>query len=402
MHDGHCALAPPDLGDDLGDDLPDLDDGDLADAGSGNGHAVAAAAWEAAPQTKYAIEHKRLMWLCKVAAGREDDADGAPELDFDQVEKLAAYGESPNSPLLAAPYAVRVFSRKRTLREQDEKQSAALAECIATARRAVADIGARCVHELSGEAASDLSGEIARVRAAEETSADRADVQELAEETDAAEYEAAGDAVAAAEEAAAPFAEKHEKAERRAAKRNRDRDRAMAALKRVEIEIRALASATEPNAGRQAELEDQRQQRETELAEAEAKARSAGDALAKAQAALDEKLAHLRQLQAKKEQLLEDQLERRRQYEAEMATAEGEHETALLDLALQALKRRIATKQSVEKQRESLQALEQALRQQAHTRAAIDAYDHDAARTGMMTLGGAAGLLVLILLWLIV
>jgi hypothetical protein len=390
------------------DELPELPalDLDTEDPRAGSlaqAAASLATAWRGGAQEVYGCKPAELDQLVKGVTA--DAAAGAPppraEFSADALAQRAGFGDAPDGRLAAIGYALRVWRQRRVLRVAAQEAERAAEQARTQGRAALAELGeaifSRRAEAGRGSLAPRIEAVVKALAMLEER--ERAQV-ELGDEA-ALEFEQHETAIAAAERAAEPHRTRCAAIEEQLARARRDGERAAALHKRTEIEIRAARSAAEPDARRIERAEADRDARAAELARAQSAVAAVEAELAAAQAELAthtaEIAAHRRALQAS----IEEQARKAGAAQSAIGDAAQIRRGALSELASVALLQNLAPKAAADVAVETLRGARAAADDAALATAAIDAYDADGYRTGLITAALLAGALLAVCLWLV-
>jgi hypothetical protein len=325
----------------------------------------------------------------------------APPLDLARVAAIADYGPPPGGILACVPYAALVLTRRRAL-------SAALIDLRRLEKTAERDreealiaLG-RALHAARDELAP-LTRELAAADEAGQLAGQRAGEWEEARRTAESQRASLDAKIAEAARAALPYRDRETKLATQMEVRETDLRRAKARLSRAEIELRNLAQS-QADASRSELLEAERVARQAEASAAQAHVDELAPKLAEARRELAVLLSAENDLRAQRRAV--DALDARSEHAHHGVASEAEraYHAAVVELASQALARsladRVAPDQAKAAQRMRA-AFDTRAREVALHEAALVAYDRIGFQKGAALIAGAAFIVLITLLFVI-
>jgi hypothetical protein len=321
----------------------------------------------------------------------------------DEVDVVAGYGQAPDNIVLALPYALRVWTRRRELGQTLEGLEREKAAAAVLLDDALSELGAALHARRSESALAPLQKLFLAVREAdkkiEQQEGDRFKNRQSAEEK-MKELQAQ---LEAAEREAEPFREKEREVKQRLAEAEKNRDRARAMLQRVLIEKRALEGASEPpGQDRIDSLQAAEQARQSEVEVASARVAEVSKELSQASLELAEKMKGVSAALAARQQATDALEEEERDYENRALQAEGEKRSAFIAVAAAALNDRLlsnAEASPVLSARHHLTELEHAC--QVHQEA-LTRYDRDRYQQGIYSAAAVVAIVLALVIYLII
>lgn len=339
------------------------------------------------------------------ARPREAPAPSSPEVSGAQPTQAAAlaladYGPAPSHLLGAVPYAILVLLRRRALQR-------ALTDLRRLRQTAESDHGealvalGRALH--AARDADALRPLQDAIRAADDTgrvAGERTEEWERSRQAADAQRASLSEKVEQAEAAAGPYRDRETKLATQMSVRETDLRRAKAKLQRVEIELRN--PATDPD--RRALLEAEQQARQADVAQAKGKVDELAPQLSEARKALTVMLQALNDLEQQRRAVDQAQTRSEKVHLSTAGEAERHYHDAVRHLAEQAILRGAAdaiAPTEAGKARTMRATLESREREVALHEAALTAYDRTGFQRGVAMLGGAAVLLLAMLLFVV-
>ena len=325
-------------------------------------------------------------------------ADGIPE-----VEVLAAadYGLAPKGLFASVPYVLHVFNRRRDIQQALRDGARVRDEAARGARRALVALGG----DLSGRenelGAGSLAAELEAVRRCSAATEESTALREQARKELEGRMGSLGSRLEVARAEVGPLRDRETKLLTQLKVREADLSRATARLKRVEIELRNLRSAPEPDEPRMELHEADRVARTTEVEAAKAPVLELTEALAPVRRELAAKLGRVNEIDAERRQLEATVHRTENVHGSSMGQANAQLEEALLNLGEQAMAQQLGPGPVFEAARAALEALNARERRHALLSRALGAYDKPAVQRGAAILGGAALLVLAMLLFIL-
>lgn len=339
------------------------------------------------------------------ASGSHPSLPASSEPSPTEVAALADYGRAPDGIFGAVPYAVLVFTRRRALSRALGDLRRLRTTARNDARETIVELG-RALHERgdAGElaplshllSAADAAGRVAGQKTEEWTKA-----REVADTQRAS----LGAKIEQAEKAAGPYRDQETKLATQMNVREQDLRRAKARLQRVEIELRNLATSSAPDASKQQMLEAERATRRADVDKAQGHVDELAPQLAAARRELTVVLEAVNDLERQRRAVDDAQSRSERLHLSTAGEAEKDYEAAVIPLAEHALERGIADAVAPERAKAARlmrSALASREREVALHEAALGAYDEGAFQKGAAILGGAAFVILVMLVLVIV
>lgn len=322
-------------------------------------------------------------------------------LDPGAVDALADYGPPPSNPVGVVPYAILVFLRRRAL----QKSLADLRRLKQTAETDHAEALVSLGRALHARPDADALRPLAdALRAADETgrvAGERTQEWERSRHAADAQRASLTEKIAQAESAAGPYRDRETKLATQMNVRETDLRRAKAKLQRIEIELRN--PATEPD--RRALLEAERDARKADVDQAKGKVDELAPQLSDARRELTVMQQALNDLETQRRAVDQAQTRSEKVHLTTAGEAETHYHAAVRHLAEQAILRNAApaiAPTEASKAQTMRATLESREREVRLHEAALRAYDPKAFQRGVAVLGGAALLLVAMLLFALI
>ncbi len=333
------------------------------------------------------------------------EAPQQPAPNAAEVEVIADYGPAPSNFVASIPYALLVLTRKRALGKALFDLKRLEKSAAANRDEAMIELG-RTLHAQRGhESLAVLSPQLAAADEAGRVAGERTSEWARAKETADAQRASLSRKIEQAERAAAPHRDRETKLATQMNVRETDLRRATARLSRVEIELRNLwSSSAEPDAARRDVLEAERQARRADVTAAQAKVDELTPQLSEARRELAVMLSAVNDLTDQIRAVDAAQKRSERVHLSTAGEAERAYHAAVRELARQALTRGIGLAVAPEAAQSAMRK-ESAHETRAHEvelhEAALLAYDKTAFQRGAALLGGAAFLVIITLLFVI-
>jgi hypothetical protein len=332
-------------------------------------------------------------------------------VDAREVALIADYGPAPRNALLAPLYAFRVFSRRKPLKQALAEQHAALSAAELERDTLLMRLASELRPAL--EAHDAFKRTLAPVREVERLASERAAALLQADSgyrEQMAKFEAELSSLRQAEAAARRATLEREASQTAAENELR---RAEGKHQRVQIEMRGVMDLARQKLGpaggdvpaefaaKLAELQSRANALEPELTQAKAKHASAVAALAQAETETQRLLSQMRQLERQKANVGSSLGKQLNERAAGVTEAEKQLRDALAEVARAVLGARGAMPvpdATLAALREHDKQVEQrALRLEMHVRA-LDSYDRDRAKQGIIVVLSALGIVLLFIL----
>ncbi len=327
-----------------------------------------------------------------------------PELDPGAIAALADYGPAPASIVGVVPYALLVLTRRRAL-------SLALADLRrleAGARRdheeAMIELGRQLHAQRDHGELATLAPQLAAAEEAGRVAGTRTEEWQRARDAADAQRGSLSAKIEEAERAAAPYRDRETKLATQVSVRETDLRRAKARLSRVEIELRNLITSSQPDAARRELLEAELAARRAEVAAAQAQVDELAPKLAEARRELATMLSALNDLTEQRRAVDAAEARSERVHHGVASEAERAYHAAVMELAAQAMARSVADRVSPLAAKAAARAgaaLATRTREVQLHEAALSAYDKPSFQRGAAIVGGAALLVVVTLLFVI-
>ena len=325
----------------------------------------------------------------------------APALDLARVAAIADYGQPPSSLLACVSYAALVLTRRRALSaalidlrrlektaERDREEALiTLGRALHAARDQLAPL-ARELH------AADEAGQVAGQRAGEWEEARRT------AESQRASLDAK---IAEAARAALPYRDRETKLATQMEVRETDLRRARARLSRAEIELRNAAQSQDP--ARRELLDAERVARRADADAAQAHVDELAPQLAEARRELAVRLSAENDLKAQRRAVDAADARSEHAHHGVASAAERAYHAAVVELASQALARGLAegvAPDAAKAAQRMRAAHDTRAREVTLHEAALVAYDKSAFQKGAALIAGAAFIVLVTLILLIV
>lgn len=337
---------------------------------------------------------------------RTSGPPAAPEVELDPgaVAALADYGPAPASIVGVVPYALLVLTRKRAL----TLALADLRRLEAAARRdheeARIELGRQLHAHKDHGALAKLAPQLAAAEEAGRVAGARTEEWQRARDAADAQRGSLSAKIGEAERAAAPFRDRETKLATQMNVRETDLRRAKARLSRVEIELRNLTTSSQPDAARRELLEAELAARRAEVDAAQAHADELAPKLAEARRELATMLSALNDLTEQRRAVDAAEARSERVHHGVASEAERAYHAAVVELAAQAMARSVAdavAPMAAKAAARAAAALATRTREVQLHEAALVAYDKPSFQRGAAILGGAALLVVVTLLFVI-
>ncbi len=321
-----------------------------------------------------------------------------------EVDAIADFGPPPSNLFATIPYAVLVLTRKRAL----AKALFDLRRLAQTAARdrddALIELG-RALHAHRDHGAlAPLATQLSAADAAGRIAGERTTEWERARDAADAQRASLSAKIEQAERAAAPHRDRETKLATQMNVRATDLRRAKARLARVAIELRNLGAAPPPDDARRQMLEAERQARRADVDAAQANVDELAPQLADARRELAVMLSAVNDLTEQQRAVDAAQKRSEQVHLSTAGEAERGYHAAVIELARQALARGAAETVASDLARTAVRmerAHETRAREVQLHEAALVAYDKPGFQRGAALLGGAAFLVVVTLLFVI-
>lgn len=320
------------------------------------------------------------------------------------VAVLADFGPAPSNILGAVPYALLVLTRKRALStalvDLRRLEKTARSDCD----EAMIELGRALHAQREASALAVLAPQLKAAEDAGRVAGQRTEEWQRSRDTADAQRTSLSAKIEAAERATAPYRDRETKLATQMNVREMDLKRANAKLSRVEIELRNLTTSSQPDASRQEMLEAERQARRAEADTARAQVDEIAPKLADARRELAVMLSALNDLVEQRRAVDAAQSRSEKVHLSTAGEAERSYHAAVIELATQALARSIAGDVAPDAARNAARmrsALETRAREVKMHEAALVAYDKPSFQRGVAILGGAALIVVVTLLFVI-
>ena len=317
--------------------------------------------------------------------------------DPEDVARVADFGAPPSNVFGVLPYAVLVTSRRLTLKKQLADLRRLHTVAVDDEGRAMIELGRALHAQKANPALAPLAAMIAEADARGARAGERTEQWEKSRVATSVQRNALAEKIKEAERKAAPFRNRESKLQTELSISDNDLRRARAMLSRAEIEIRNLGNAGSEDPTRRAHLEAERSARQADVDAARGPVDTARAELAAIQRELSALTSAINDLEAQTRALMRTESHADDVYLASANEAEARYHEAVAEIAEHCLGAGLAASispdatRSAEAMRGAREAREREL---ALHEAALDAYDPDAYRKGMVLIG-IAGALVL-------